>query len=183
MTTGKNAKKRAARHAFHAATNDTPGAMPYSFKVVEYRRADDMVVAMDKPVATYSGMVRRVLTFASITSYKEYRERFFSCNPTGQLLLASPNDETVSDTRGQAFRSKVINQGADTSKAKPKAIVKGIASQYGVKGKRFDKASSEYEALQSIERDKAKALAISKEDVRLLETQTLHDIRQKYRKV
>ena len=167
MTTGKNAKKRAARRAFHASTDtDSPGAMPYSFRVVEYK-----------------DNVRHVLTFASLTSYKEYRERFFSCHPTGQLLLASHDDENVSDTRGQAFRSKVINQGADTSKAKPKAILKGIASQYGVKGKRFDKASSEYESLQSLERDKAKALAISKEEVRLIETYALHEIRQKYRKV
>ncbi len=139
MATGKNAKKRAARHAFHASTDDTPGAMPYSFKVIEYRRADDMVVAMDKPVATYSGIVRRVLTFASLTSYKEYRERFFSCHPTGQLLLASPNDETVSDTRGESFRSKVINQGADTSKARPKGLAqfKGNRLVESVTGKRF----------------------------------------------
>lgn len=142
-----------------------------------------MVVAMDNPVSIHSGMVRRVLTFASFTSYKEYRERFFSCNPTGKLTLASYDDETVSDTRGKAFRSKVINQGADTSKAKPKAIVKGIASQYGVKGKRFDKASSDYEALQSLERDKVKALAISKEEVRPINSHALHDTRQKYRKV
>jgi len=167
MTTGKNARKRAARRAFHASTDtDSPGAMPYSFKVV--RHIDG------KP---------HVVTFASLTAYKNYREEFFARNPTGKLLLASHDDETVSDTRGQAFRSKVINQGADTSKAKPKAILKGIASQYGVKGERFDKASSEYESLQSLERDKARALAISKEEVRLIETYALHEIRQKYRKV
>jgi hypothetical protein len=140
MAIGKNAKKRAARRAFHASTEaDSMGSMPYSFKVVEYRRADDMVVAMDKQVTTYSGMVRRVLTFASLTSYKEYRERFFSCHPTGKLTLASPNDETVSDTRGESFRSKVINQGADTSKARPKGLAqfKGNRLVESVTGKRF----------------------------------------------
>jgi hypothetical protein len=122
MAIGKNAKKRAARHAFHASTEDTPGAMPYSFKVV--RHIDG------KP---------HVVTFASLTAYKEYRERFFSCNPTGQLLLASHDDETVSDTRGQPFRSKVINQGTDTSKAKPKGIAqfKGNRLVESVTGKRF----------------------------------------------
>jgi hypothetical protein len=122
MAIGKNAKKRAARRAFHASTDIDAGALPYSFKVVEYK---------DK--------VRRVLTFASLTSYKEYRERFFSCNPNGKLTLASPNDETVSDTRGQAFRSKVINQGADTSKAKPKGLAqfRGNRLVESVTGKRF----------------------------------------------
>jgi hypothetical protein len=123
MAIGKNAKKRAARRAFHASTDtDSPGSMPYSFKVVEYK---------DK--------IRRVLTFASLTSYKEYRERFFSCHPTGKLTLASPNDETVSDTRGESFRSKVINQGADTSKARPKGLAqfKGNRLVESVTGKRF----------------------------------------------
>jgi len=122
MAIGKNSKKRAARRAFHASTDDTPGVMPYSFKVV--RHIDG------KP---------HIVTFASLTSYKEYRERFFSCNPTGRLFLASHEDENVSDTRGQAFRSKIINQGADTSKAKPKGLAqfKGNRLVESVTGKRF----------------------------------------------
>lgn len=183
MAIGKNAKKRAARRAFHdAPCEEKPGAMPYSFKVVEYRRADDMAVSREKPV-TGSGMVRRVLTFASLTSYKDYRKEFFSRNPTGTLSLVNPLSDDVVADRGKAFRSKVINRGADTSKAKPKAILKGIASQYGVKGKAFDKPASEYDALQSIEGDRLKQVAIDKEDVRKINSHALRDIRQTYRKV
>lgn len=120
MAIGKNAKKRAARHAFHDDPNAV-GDMPYSFKVV--RHIDG------KP---------HVLTFASLSSFKEYRERFFASNPTGTLSLASCDDETVKDT-GKAFRSKVINKGGDTSKAKPKALsqFKGNALVQSAKGKRF----------------------------------------------
>lgn len=125
MAIGKNAKKRAARRAFHASPcDDTPGNMPYSFKVVEYR-----------------DNVRRVLTFASLTSYKEYRERFFSCNPMGQLSLVNPlsPDLDVNLKRGESFRAKVVNAGTDTSKARPKDIAqyKGNRLVDSVTGKRF----------------------------------------------
>lgn len=123
MAIGKNAKKRAARRAFHASPCDgSPGAMPYSFKAVEYR-----------------DNVRRVITFASLTSYKEYRERFFACNPVGQLSLVNPLQDTDVADRGKAFRSKVVNAGTDTSKARPKDIAqyKGNRLVDSVTGKRF----------------------------------------------
>jgi hypothetical protein len=131
MAIGKNAKKRAARRAFHDAPDDTLQAMPYSFKVVEYK-----------------DNVRRVLTFASLTSYKEYRERFFSTNPTGKLSLVNPlSDSDVNATRGESFRQKVINQGNDTSKVRAKPLYKAISyydpntgKPYAVSGKRFGKA-------------------------------------------
>jgi hypothetical protein len=127
MAIGKNAKKRAARRAFHDAPCDgLPGAMPYSFKVVEYRRADDMAISQGKAFGE-GGVVRRVLTFASLTSYREYRERFFSCNPTGTLSLVNPlSDETVSDERGKAFRSKVINRGQILAKPSRKQSLKAL---------------------------------------------------------
>jgi hypothetical protein len=181
MAIGKNAKKRAARRAFHDTPCDgKPGAMPYSFKVVEYRRADDMAISQGKAFGG-GGMVRRVLTFASLTSYKEYRERFFSTNPAGTLSLVNPlSDSDVNATRGESFRQKVINQGNDTSKARAKPLLKGISVYHGIKGKPFDKPASGYDALQSMERDKER---LTQEETRRLSTLELQSIRQRYRKV
>lgn len=121
MAIGKNARKRAARSAFHNDPNAV-GDIPYSFKVIQYRDGE-----------------RHVLTFASMTSFKKYRETFFATNPTGQLTLASHEDASVNASRGQSFRSRVINQGADTSKAKPKPLAqfKGNRLVPSVIGKRF----------------------------------------------
>lgn len=120
MAIGKNKRKRLARAAFHDDPNAV-GEMPYSFKVV--RHIDG------KP---------HIVTFASLSAYKEYRKEFFASNPKGTLSLASYDDETVKD-KGKAFRSKVINKGGDTSKAKPKALsqFKGNALVQSTKGKRF----------------------------------------------
>jgi len=117
-TMGKNAKKRAARLAFHADT-DAQGDMPYALHVI----------------VTTDGKPRRI-TFASLTSFKKYREEFYASEVKGELRLLEPGDATVKDT-GKAYRSKVINRGADHSKAKPKPLVKGVTTLPSVKGKRF----------------------------------------------
>lgn len=152
----KNAKKRAARRAFHADPLAEYGALPYAFHVIEYRDGQ-----------------RRKLTFASLTSYKEYRERFYKSGTVGQLVLVS-DLESLDDSKGKAFRSKVINKGADTSKAKPKRLdnTSRLVNEYGestgtrATGKRFQKngfKTTSHDANQSVERDR---LRLSEEQVR-----------------
>lgn len=177
MAIGKNKRKRLARAAFRDDPNAF-GDMPYSFKVVEYRRADDMALSMEKQIAN-SGMVRRVLTFASLSAYKKYRKEFFSRNPTGTLSLASCDDETVRDT-GKAFRSKVINKGADTSKAKPKALLqfKGNALVQSAKGKRFRPEGFPVSDAEVWQADNRKP-----DDVRQYDSKALQAIRLKYKKI
>lgn len=172
MAIGKNAKKRAARRAFHDAKDNDAGAMPYSFKVVEYR--DNQ---------------RRVLTFASLSSYKEYRERFFSSNPVGTLSLVNPlTEETVSDDRGKASRSAIINKGQDTSKAKPKGLAsfKGKVTVESVKGGRFRPEGfkvTQEDVRESLARDREKQEAIKAEKVRRYDETLLRQVRLKHSNV
>ena len=105
---GKNARKRAARRAFHADESAT-GPMPHAFKVVMYR--DNQ---------------RHVLTFASLTSYKKYRERFY-WDKTIRFAVAADESE-VDDSKGEAIRSSLTNKGIGLHNGKryvKKAVHKG----------------------------------------------------------
>lgn len=93
---GKNARKRAARRAFLNDSNAMSESMPYAFHVIEYRDG-----------------TRRHLRFVSLTSYKEYRERFYSTLPsdsTGELRLVSDMSD-IPDTLGQSQRARVERKG------------------------------------------------------------------------
>jgi len=167
MAQGKNAKKRAARRAF-LNDPDPVQSMPYSFKVVEYRDG-----------------TRRVLTFASLTSYKEHLENLYTPKEAARLLLLHGHDESVKET-GKAFRASVINRGADHSKAKPKPLLKGVTTLPSVTGGRFRKegfATTPHDVTQSQERDRERKALIEAEQVRESQTPKLQAVRQKYRAI
>ena len=93
MAIGKNARKRAARLAFHNAPDSDTGKIPYAIHVIIHR----------------DGKPEKII-FTSITAFKAYRAEFMQRNPKGILTLVSDTD-TVSDSRGKANRSRVINKG------------------------------------------------------------------------
>ena len=126
MTVGKNAKKREARKRFLEDTL-AQGPMPYALIAIEYRDGK-----------------RRKLTFASLTAYKKYREEFFPSSAKGRLILES-DLSLVDDSNKEATRKAMTNKGLglgnDTRFARPKTLVKGIASDMQAKGNRFGKAA------------------------------------------
>jgi len=166
-TMGKNARKRTARSAFHA-NPDAQGDLPFALHVI----------------VTTDGKPRR-LTFASLTSYKKYREEFYASKAKGELRLLDPGDATVKET-GKAYRSKVVNRGADYSKAKPKPLVKGNVTLPSVKGRRFRSEgfqTNPQDVNDSLAMDKARKDLIAGETIRLMPSHALKDIRQKHRTV
>jgi len=164
---GKNAKKRAARSAFYNDP-DAKGDMPFALHVI----------------ITTDGKPRRI-TFASLTSFKEYREEFYASKAKGELRLLDPGNDTVKET-GKAYRSKVVNRGADHSNAKPKPLVKGDVTLPSVKGRRFRSEGFQtdpQDVNDSWARDSARKHLIAGGTIRLLPYYALKDIREKYRTI
>jgi hypothetical protein len=93
MAVGKNAKKRAARRAFHNAPDSEAGKIPYAIHVIVHR----------------DGKPEKII-FTSLTAFKAYRAEFIQRNPQGILTLVSDTD-TVDDSKGKANRARVINKG------------------------------------------------------------------------
>lgn len=126
MAIGKNARKREARKAFHA-DQEAGGKLPFAFNVVEYRDGK-----------------RRVITFASLTSYKEYRERFYPEGAKGRLILES-DLSLVDDSNKDAMRASVTNKGIGLGNEKRfsrvKSLVKGDFASDKAKGKAFGKSA------------------------------------------
>ena len=160
MATGKNAKKREARKAF---LNDpqAQGPMPYALIAIEYRDGK-----------------RRKLTFASLTAFKEYRERFFPANAKGRLILES-DLSLVNDSHKEATRKAMTNKGLglgnDTRFARVKSLVKGLESHAKAKGKAYGKAAIvagkletiatvESDVFESQARDTERAIALKAQD-------------------
>lgn len=160
MAVGKNKKKREARKAF---LNDpqAQGPMPYALVAIEYRDGK-----------------RRKLTFASLTAFKEYRERFFPTSAKGRLILESDLslvDDSNKESTRKAMTNKGIGLGNDTRFARPKTLVKGIASDMKAKGNRFGKAAIVAGKLETIvtvasdvfesqARDTERAIALKAQD-------------------
>lgn len=126
MAVGKNKKKREARKAF---LNDpqAQGPMPYALIAIEYRDGK-----------------RRKLTFASLTAFKEYRERFFPTSAKGRLILES-DLSLVDDSNKEATRKAMTNKGLglgnDTRFAKPKELIPHDRPSMAARGKRFGLSS------------------------------------------
>lgn len=122
MAIGKNARKREARKAFHA-DQEAGGKLPFAFNVVEYRDGK-----------------RRVITFASLTSYKEYRERFYPEGAKGRLILES-DLSLVDDSNKDAMRASVTNKGIGLGNAdrfkRVKSLIPSDPASMAAKGKRF----------------------------------------------
>lgn len=93
MAIGKNAKKRAARRAFHNAPDSEAVKIPYAIHVIIHR----------------DGKPEKII-FTSLTAFKAYRAEFMQRNPQGILTLVSDTD-TVDDSKGKANRTRVINKG------------------------------------------------------------------------
>ena len=93
MAMGKNARKRAARLAFHNAPDSEAGKIPYAIHVIIHR----------------DGKPEKII-FTSLTAFKAYRAEFIQRNPKGILTLVSDTD-TVDDSKGKANRARVINKG------------------------------------------------------------------------
>lgn len=166
MAIGKNAKKRAARRAFHEST-DMGLDMPYSFKVVQYIDG-----------------VRRVLTFASLTSYKNYRKEFFASNPKGNLfsLQEALELEKAKDQEEPFFRG----YGTKNIGAKDISANKGKATVSSVKGGRFRQEGfkvTQADVAESIARDVERDRSIKEGTVRKYNEKALRDIRLKSAKV
>ena len=167
MAIGKNARKRAARRAFHDASDIEAGEIPYAFKVVQYTDG-----------------VRRVLTFASLTSYKNYRKEFFASNPKGKLfsLQEALELEKVKDQEGPFFRG----YGTKPIGAKDISAIKGKPTIASVKGKRFRPEGfkvTQADVAESIARDLERDRAIKAETARKYNDRALRDIRLKSAKV
>jgi hypothetical protein len=160
MAIGKNKRKRLARASFHAAT-DSAQDMPYCLHVIEYRDGK-----------------RRHIRFASLTSFKEYRERFHAAGIVGTLSLVSDLD-TLDDSKGKANRSRVINKGIgiNTDKMSQPAFVSKRPQRHAIDGHRT-KPEDFQNAYASEQRKKE---AIRLEQVRLDRSHDLAAIRRKYR--
>lgn len=166
MAIGKNAKKRAARRAFHEST-DMGLDMPYAFNVVQYTDG-----------------VRRVLTFASLTSYKNYRKEFFASNPKGNLfsLQEALELEKAKDQEEPFFRG----YGTKPMGAKDISAIKGKPTIASVKGKRFRQEGfkvTQDDVAERIARDLERDRAIKAETARKYNDKALRDIRLKSAKV
>ena len=159
---GKNAKKRLARAAFHAS-DDASGAMPYCLHVIEYRDG-----------------ARRHIKFASLSSFKEYRERFYSKGQVGELRLVSDLSE-LDDSKGKANRSRVINQGIgiNTGRESKPAFNRSAPKSRTVDGFRVTPQETFATVTHDIERERA----IKGETVRVNRSHELKAIRQKYRSI
>lgn len=162
MAIGKNAKKRAARRAFHEST-DMGLDMPYSFKVVQYTDG-----------------VRRVLTFASLTSYKNYRKEFFASNPKGKLfsLQDALELEKTKDQEEPFFRG----YGTKNIGAKDISANKGKSTIASVKGGRFRPEGfkvTQSDIAESIAKDTERDKAIKAGTVRKYNDKALRDVRLK----
>ena len=122
MTLGKNAKKREARKAFHNDV-DAQGAMPFAFYAIEYRDG-----------------IRRKLTFASLSAFKEYRRTFFPAKAKGQLILVSDLD-SVDDSRKDGARKASTDKGNGLGNAdrfkRTKTPAPKTPEARAVSGKRF----------------------------------------------
>lgn len=122
MAIGKNARKREARKAFHA-DQEAGGKLPFAFNVVEYKDGK-----------------RRVITFASLTSYKAYRKEFYPQGAKGRLILES-DLSIVDDSNKDAMRTSVTNKGIGLGNAdrfkRVKALVPDEPASRAAKGKRF----------------------------------------------
>ena len=150
MAIGKNARKREARKAFHA-DQEAGGKLPFAFNVVEYRDGK-----------------RRVITFASLTSYKEYRERFYPEGAKGRLILES-DLSAIDDSNKDAMRASVTNKGiglgnADRFKgdfASDKAKGKAFGKSAILGGKTVTLATTTQDAWQSQARDAKRKEALT----------------------
>lgn len=157
MALGKNAKKREARKAFHN-DNEAQGAMPFAFYAIEYRNG-----------------IRRKLTFASLSSFKEYRERFFPTTAKGQLVLVSDLD-SVDDSRKDAARKAATNRGLGLGNEdrfkRTKTPAPKTPEARAVSGKRFGKLGADGmihkttidDAMASQARDAERAKAIADQE-------------------
>lgn len=147
MAIGKNARKRAARSSFHA-DSDAQGPMPYALVAIEYTDGK-----------------RRKLTFASMTAFKEYREKFFPSTAKGRLVLVS-DLESLDDSKGASQRKRCDNKGIglgnDTRFSRVKTPAPKTEESRSVSGKRFGKAgvgitytTTDVDALESQRKDQA----------------------------
>ena len=148
MTTApmaKNARKRAARRAFHASEHAEPGSMPYTLKAVVYRDGK-----------------RHVLTFASMTAFKAYREEFYPGKAQRQLVLVSDLD-TLDDSKGKANRSRMTNNGIglgnETRSIRPANLDKSKPEHKAIASKPFNRdghSATDNDAMTSLARDNAR---------------------------
>jgi hypothetical protein len=163
MALGKNAKKRAARRAFHDVSDASAGKIPYALHVIIHR----------------DGKAEKVI-FASLSSYKEYRARFYESNPQGVLILESDMSK-LDDSKGKSNRSRVMNLGIGQNKGKESRPMQAPSKR------RFAKdgfVSTDFDALRSIYRDVEKDRAIKAEETQNPTYQySLKMIREKYRNI
>jgi hypothetical protein len=160
MAQGKNARKRAARRAFHDAS---AGKIPYALHVIVHR----------------DGKAEKII-FASLSSYKEYRARFYASNPQGVLILESDMSK-LDDSKGKANRSRVMNLGIGQNRGKESKPAQAPSKR------RFAKdgfVSTDFDALRSVYRDVEKTRAIKAGETRDPTYQySLKTIREKYRNI
>ena len=158
---GKNARKRAARRAF-ACDENPQGKIPFALHVVEWRDG--------KP---------RNITFASLTSYKEYRARFYGVTgQTGKLVLVS-DLATLDDSKGKTNRTRVINKGIgiNTGKETKPSYLASRPKSRAVDGYR----TTPQETFATVQHDIARQEAIKSETVRVARPKgELKAIREKF---
>ena len=143
--TGKNARKRAERRAFLHDDNAEPGTMPHTLKVV-----------------VYTDGTRRVLTFASLTAYKDYCRTFYGNKTIRSLALVS-DLESLDDSKGQSHRTRATNNGIglgnDTKAIRPSSLDKSKPEHKAVISKPFNRdghSATDSDAMDSMARDNAK---------------------------